>query len=251
MKKRNKPDYGIYVLPVLVFMILQGVTGLLLIVISASTGIWFFIGGMIMAIVGFYQALVFYLLQKLLESKEDYLADKILKFINPPKDKLVLDIGSGTGRTSILMAKKLKDTKVVGIDIYSNKTLTGNSPDRAYENAEIEGVGKKVFFNYGDALHIPFRDECFDLVTSGSVIHIFPKEKQREILNEINRVLRKKGKLIMMEWLRSPKTALLFLFATFFVFQTEGYWIRLLEESGLTDIETVRIGGLGILSAKK
>lgn len=204
-----------------------------------------------MAIVGFYQALVFYLLQKLLESKEDYLADKILKFINPPKDKLVLDIGSGTGRTSILMAKKLKDTKVVGIDIYSNKTLTGNSPDRAYENAEIEGVGKKVFFNYGDALHIPFRDECFDLVTSGSVIHIFPKEKQREILNEINRVLRKKGKLIMMEWLRSPKTALLFLFATFFVFQTEGYWIRLLEESGLTDIETVRIGGLGILSAKK
>lgn len=251
MKKRNKPNYGIYVLPLLVSMILQGITGVFLVVTSASTGVWFFVAGIIMATVGFYQALVLYLLQKILGTKEDYLAERILRFVNPPKEKLVLDIGSGTGRTSILMAKKLKDSKVVGIDIYSKKTLSGNSPDRAYENAEIEGVGKKVLFSYGDALHIPFRDGCFDLVTSGSVVHIFPREKQIELLNEVNRVLKDEGKLIMMEWLRSPKTALLFLFATFFVFQTEKYWIRLLEGTGLGDIETIKIGGLGILSAKK
>lgn len=251
MSRRDRPDYGIYVWPLFIFMTLQGIIGILLIVTSSSTGVWFFIGGIILAGFGFYQILVLYLLQKLSEKKESHLANKILRFVNPRNAKLVFDLGSGTGRISILMAKKLENSKVVGIDIYSKKTLSGNSPDRAYENAEIVGVKSKVFFNYGDALHIPFREGIFDIATSGSVIHIFPKEKQRQILKEINRVLRSDGKLIMIEWLRSPKTALLFLFATFFVFQTEEYWNRLLEESGLKDVETLRVGGLGIISAKK
>ncbi|MFX0097657.1 MAG: class I SAM-dependent methyltransferase [Candidatus Hodarchaeota archaeon] len=251
MDKRDKPDYGIYVWPLFIFMTLQGIIGIFLIATSSSTGVWFFISGIILAGFGFYQILVLYLLQKLSEKKEDHLANKILSFINPKNEKLVFDLGSGTGRTSILMAKNLENSKVVGIDIYSGKTLSGNSPDRAYENAEIEGIKNKVFFNYGDALHIPFRDGVFDIATSGSVIHIFPKEKQRLILKEINRVLKCDGRLIMIEWLRCPKTALLFLFATFFVFQTEEYWTRLLEESDLKDVKTLRIGGLGIISAKK
>ena len=53
-------------------------------------------------------------------------------------DEQVLDIGCGTGRVSINIAKHLLSGNVVGIDIYSG--VSGSSPDTAYDNAEIEIV---------------------------------------------------------------------------------------------------------------
>jgi ubiquinone/menaquinone biosynthesis C-methylase UbiE len=79
----------------------------------------------------------------------------------------------------MVIAKNLKTGRVVGIDIWDKKEIPGNSPERAYENAEIEGVKDKVEFRYGNVLEIPFPGQTFDLVTCGSVLNNLSGEKEK------------------------------------------------------------------------
>ena len=82
---------------------------------------------------------------------------ELIEFCQIGKDKHVLDIGCGTGRTACLLAKKYGCT-VVAIDV-SEKML-----DWSKERAIEEGVEKKVVFRVGDATNLPFEENTFDAV---------------------------------------------------------------------------------------
>ena len=77
-----------------------------------------------------------------------------------------MDVGCGLGKMTIGVAKHLSTGKIIGIDIWSKVEIPGNSPEHAYANAQIEGVGGKVEFETGNVLSIPFPDNSFDVVTS-------------------------------------------------------------------------------------
>lgn len=114
-----------------------------------------------------------------------------------------LDVGCGLGRMTIAVAKHLDRGRVVGIDIWDRMEIPGNSPERAYANAEIEGVRERVEFKTGNVLSIPFPDDSFDVVTSSGVMNNLHGDAERlKAFEEIFRVLRPGGRFLLLEPLR-------------------------------------------------
>jgi ubiquinone/menaquinone biosynthesis C-methylase UbiE/uncharacterized protein YbaR (Trm112 family) len=79
----------------------------------------------------------------------------------PDKD-LILDIGCGTGRCSMQLAKK--STKVFSTDISAGML------QHARKKAEAEGIDNIVFF-LADAEDLPLKNNIFSMVTSYGMLH--------------------------------------------------------------------------------
>ncbi|WP_162596634.1 class I SAM-dependent methyltransferase, partial [Thiofilum flexile] len=105
----------------------------------------------------------------------------ILEFLT---NKCVLDIASGEGYGSAMMAQTAKS--VVGVDIDSEAISHATN---TYQNVN------NLTFLQGDVTAIPAKNESFDIVVSFETIeHLI---EQYEMLTEIKRVLRKDGVLII------------------------------------------------------
>jgi len=107
----------------------------------------------------------------------------------------VLDVGCGNGR--LLGALENKQIDYIGID----------------NSLKLIDEAKKRFprgnFQVADALNLPFPENYFDKIYSIAVLHHIPsKEFRLRVLEEIKRVLKPKGLLILTVWnLWQRKTA--------------------------------------------
>jgi len=105
-----------------------------------------------------------------------------------PKDR-VLDLGCGNGRLYSLL--KSKNIEYIGVD--SSRELIKIAKE---ENQE----GNPKFLTV-EALSLPFPDNYFDKIFSIAVLHHIPSEEFRlKFLEEIKRVLKPKGLLILTVW---------------------------------------------------
>jgi len=201
-EKRGKPFYGYYAL------------GRFHIIVALWTAFGILTGAFLwrpagIAILGFgaYMYLTYWLGMYLSRQSQPYDLSWILDLRG---DEYALDVGCGLGKVTIGVARLLKGGKVVGIDIWDGLDIAGASPQRAYRNAEIEGVRDRVEFKTGNALAIPFPDNTFDLVTCGGVLLAFWNDRDRlKALSEIHRVLRPGGRFLLMETLRNLGTLIL------------------------------------------
>jgi arsenite methyltransferase len=130
--------------------------------------------------------------------------DRMLKLVNWNGGESVLDVGTGRGLMMIGAAKHLTTGKSVGIDIWSKKDLSGNSPEKPEQNAEIEGVRDRIEVQSGDATAIGFPDASFDVVLSNLCIHNIPgKEARDRACREIVRVLKPGGKAVISDFIHT------------------------------------------------
>jgi len=116
--------------------------------------------------------------------------DFIEKEIDPDKAKRILDIGCGTGRHAVELAKR--GYTVTGID------LSRDQLNRAIEKAKKENVS--VDFRAADARALPFDNE-FDLVImicEGAFPLMETDEMNYEILVNAQKALKPKGKFIFI-----------------------------------------------------
>ena len=110
-------------------------------------------------------------------------------------DKVVLDIGFGTGGPAIALARDHRAASVVGIDIESQLR------DRASRNIDRAGVADKVELKIVEPGPLAFEDESFDVVFSkDSIIHI---EDKPALFSEVIRILRPGGAFVASDWLSS------------------------------------------------
>ncbi|MEM1574399.1 MAG: methyltransferase domain-containing protein [Nitrososphaerota archaeon] len=108
----------------------------------------------------------------------------LLKYI---KQGLVLDIGCGTGKQTLFLAKK--HVKVIGLDI-SNEMIR-----KALEKAKNKNICD-CFFIVGSGEFLPFKNNSFNNIISffGALNHM---PKYEIAIKEISRVLKKKGMAII------------------------------------------------------
>lgn len=99
----------------------------------------------------------------------------------------VLDAGCGNGRLLELLGDK--DIDYVGVDFSENLIKIAQKKHPQYK------------FLVGDVLDLSLEDNSFDVVFSVAVLHHIPsKEFRQKVLEEVRRVLKPQGTLILTVW---------------------------------------------------
>ena len=115
-------------------------------------------------------------------------------------DERVLDLGCGRGAVLIAVAKRLPEGHVVGVDLWRSVDQSGNNERVTQRNAQLEGVADRIELHTADITELPFPDADFDLVVSSLVIHnLKPTERRGQALDEVVRVLRPGGRLVVAD----------------------------------------------------
>lgn len=108
----------------------------------------------------------------------------------------VLDVGTGSGRIAIRLAKLGSSLSIDGID------LSTSMLELARANAARDQV-TNVRFSVGDAKRIPYDDGSFDLVICHQLLHQLPDPVVA--LREIHRVARPDGAILVRDVRRLPE----------------------------------------------
>ena len=116
----------------------------------------------------------------------------VLPKMEPLEGKKVLELGTGTGGTATLLAKR--GASVVGIDLLPFRLA------EAKERTAQHNVADAVDFARMDATQLAFPDNTFDFVISKSVL-VFTEHAQTA--RECYRVLKPNGKAIFIENMRN------------------------------------------------
>lgn len=110
----------------------------------------------------------------------------------------ILDVATGTGDMALMTYKRLHPEKVTGIDISEGMLELGK------QKVSGQGLSAQIELKSGDSQAIPFADNSFDAVTVAFGVRNF--ERLEKGLEEIKRVLKPGGKLVVLEFSR-PKGA--------------------------------------------
>jgi len=243
-KGSTRPHYGYYGLPILTIVS----ASILAIGIAAAALSWWF-AGLALIVFGLY-LIITYGFSRLLTNQ--HAASELPAIVEIRGDEKVLDVGCGLGKLTNGVAKALRGGKVIGIDVWNKMKIRGSSPERAYENAKIEGVGDRVEFRYGNVLDIPFTNNYFDIVTARSVLNnVHGDINKSRALAEIRRVLQPRGRFLMLEPLRDLRGFIAFSPLAFWILLTRDKWVRLLKEAGFINIGYTYEKGLGIFLVEK
>ncbi|MFA5127376.1 MAG: methyltransferase domain-containing protein [Patescibacteria group bacterium] len=119
------------------------------------------------------------------DKKEKYLnsfeKDKLFPLLGDVKSKKILDVGAGTGRTSVILAKM--GAEVTALDV-SEKMLK-----------ELKKKNAKIKIVVGDAESLPFPDKSFDAIMSAFlIVHL---KDPTHFFDEAYRVLKDGGLLVV------------------------------------------------------
>ena len=105
----------------------------------------------------------------------------------------VLELGFGTGNEVLDLAKLVGPKgKVCGIDISPGMLAV------AQRKVDKEALGTPIELRAGDARELPYAADSFDAVYSSFTLELFPEADVSTVLAEVQRVLRKDGRLAVV-----------------------------------------------------
>lgn len=107
----------------------------------------------------------------------------------------VLDIGTGTASVPLKIIEKRKDLKIYGLDFSANMLKT------ALEKINPL-ISKNIILIQADAKRLPFKNHCFDAVISSNFFHHLASPLP--VLEEINRVVKTDGLVLIRDMIRPP-----------------------------------------------
>lgn len=243
-RRKRKPHYGYYALPI--FAVIAG--GGIVVGLLAGIFLWKPLGVTLVAF-GLYMAVAYAFMISTADQTRSGPVPAILELRG---DEEVLDVGCGLGKTTIGIAKELTTGKVIGVDIWDKIEIPGNSPQRAYRNAQLEGVREKVEFGTADVRALPFGDNSFDLVTASSVINNLKGEGERlKALREIHRVLGPGGRFLLLEPLLDLRGLLLHTPLAVFAFSSEKVWLDILAQTKFVNLRAASHRNMGLFLVEK
>ncbi|MBW4467365.1 MAG: class I SAM-dependent methyltransferase [Pegethrix bostrychoides GSE-TBD4-15B] len=128
--------------------------------------------------------------QYLLPPHEDWVRRGLIERVRC-QPRRVLDLGCGTGSTTLLLKKSFPQAEVIGLDLSPYMLLV--AADKAAE------AGLDIQVKHGNAEQTGFPDASFDLVTASLLFHETPPLVACNILQEAFRLLKPGGEVLILD----------------------------------------------------
>ena len=122
---------------------------------------------------------------------------KAISTLKDHQPKSILDIATGTGDLAIEAAKQLSVERIVGLDIADKMLSIGR------KKIQKKGLESKISMELGDSENLKYQTESFDAVTAAFGVRNF--EDLEKGLEEMHRVLKKGGKIVILEFTKPRK----------------------------------------------
>lgn len=111
----------------------------------------------------------------------------------------VVDLGAGSGRSSLMVLLSRPRARVTALDLYSGSFgIVDNTPDRIRANARVAGVADRLDVRTGDMRALPFDDATFDAAVSVAAIDHLDDAGVTRALAEAARVVRPGGEFLLV-----------------------------------------------------
>jgi len=121
----------------------------------------------------------------------------------------VLDIGAGTGRSSIMVLKARPQATLVALDLFGQSFEQHFGPSqspqqRLQANLEAAGVQQRAAIVTADMRELPFEPSTFDAIVSAYVFEHLNREGIQKSLAEAARVEKPGGDFLLMLVAKEP-----------------------------------------------
>lgn len=155
----------------------------------------------------------------------------------------VLDIGAGTGRSSIMVLAARPQATLVASDLFGESfdTHFGKSEtpqDRLRANLKAAGVEQRATIETADAMNLPYTDASFDAIVSAYVFDHLGRDGADKALSEAARVVKPGGDFLLMLVHNDPWAK--FAFGPLLSHggpRGPGWWKPHMEQAGFTVME--------------
>jgi len=123
-----------------------------------------------------------------------------LKKLNVIEGERTLEIGFGTGRAALALAKSVGETgKVYGIDISRGMF------DISQARIAKAGLSERVDLRCADAANLPYTDNFFDALFISFTLELFDTPDIQPVLQQCKNVLKIGGRLCVVSMLKEEK----------------------------------------------
>jgi ubiquinone/menaquinone biosynthesis C-methylase UbiE len=137
-------------------------------------------------------------------NSEKKYADVGLKFLNARAGEIVLEIGSGTGRALVSLARSVGPAgRVYGLDISEGMLAVA---ERRLRRA---GLSERVELKCGDAVALPYSERSIDAIFLCFTLELFDTPEIPLVLEECRRLLRAGGRICIVGMSRKGKPNLM------------------------------------------
>jgi SAM-dependent methyltransferase len=152
----------------------------------------------------------------------------------------VLDLGAGSGRSSIMVLLERPKTTLVALDNFSATYIRDHGPDKLRANLRAAGVDRRADVVSADMRKLPFPDGSFDALVSTYAIDHLPRNDVPVALKEAARVVRPGGEFLLEimypdAWMRFAYGPVMMHGAN--AGQIRARWPSMLEEAGFRVVE--------------
>ena len=132
--------------------------------------------------------------------------DPITQYVLPPSEtwvreslvnaiqgtpRRILDLGCGTGTTTLILKRRFPQAEVVGLDLSPHMLVMAQR--------KAQAAGLEITFRHGDAMATGLDDASFDVVCATLLFHETPPLVAKTILQESWRVMSPGGQMLVLD----------------------------------------------------
>ena len=128
--------------------------------------------------------------QYVLPPNEGWVREGVIEAVRS-QPRRILDLGCGTGSTTLLLKRRFPEAKVVGLDLSPYMLVMARH--------KATGEGLQIDWRQGMAEDTGLEENSFDLISLSLLFHETPPAVSQEILRECFRLLRVGGEVVVLD----------------------------------------------------